>query len=312
MRRWACAWAAALFTACATSGSKSLPDSGAPDSGPDGGPPDSGPFTLPIYTTGVVLLDDAGCPPLPAQPDLFDTVLALADAGLNRCNLTYPGDWHLLFRLPDGGGGIDDEFVLPYFNQLHDHPLLVPSFASNLSGDLDSAGQSSHPVSESLAALAARLGLTVTATDPIATWAPSATDGEPLSDALILLGAATPDAGWASATAGIPTAACKRRVATLFLNGLAQGANGSGTGPISPRSRPDSTRRSSSFHSLLNEGGIGNQKDSTQPQRSHRLRPILGGNRCHPFRELCHPAGTGGRGPESPELRRGDGLLVAS
>src|SRR5580698_1546446 len=100
------ACAAAFFTACGTSGPKSLPDGGAADSGPDGGTPDSGPFTLPVYGTGALALDDAGCPPRPAQPDLFDTVLALADAGLDRCNITYPSDWHSLFALPDGGGGI--------------------------------------------------------------------------------------------------------------------------------------------------------------------------------------------------------------
>ncbi len=102
------------------------------DGGTDGGMPDASLFTLPSYETGAVELDDAGCPPLPAQPDLFDAVLALADAGLTRSNIVYPSYWHTLFTLPDVGCGIVYKFVLPYFNLLHDHPLLVPSFASNL------------------------------------------------------------------------------------------------------------------------------------------------------------------------------------
>ena len=228
MRRLALGLTAGLLSACASSGGKTpgqdsgVFDSGPADAGPvDAGPIDAGPFVLPQYTSGAVPLDANGCPPLPAQPDLFDTVLALADAGLTRCNLTYPSDWHQFFTLPDGGGGIDDLFVLPYFNQLHDHPLLVPSFATHLTKDLDSAGQSSRPVSETLAALSARLGITLTVADPIPGWAPDPGDPEPLADALALLGAPTPDAGWSAATSAIPLPL--QRAAATLLNGLAQG-----------------------------------------------------------------------------------------
>ena len=271
MRRTAFGCAAGLIAACATSGAKSLPDGGVADSGIDGGTPDSGGpdgglFALPVYGTGAVALTDAGCPPLPAQPDLLDTILALADAGLNRCNLDYPSDWHMLFALPDGGGGIDDAFVLPYFNQLHDHPLLVPSFASNLSNDLDSAGQSSHPVSESLAALAARLGITVTASDPTLIWAPEADPAAsrwPMRSGL--LGANAPDGGWPDDRRHptLPAARC----ATL-LGGLSPGALGSNGLPRQPAAqiRPDPQRAAAP-----DRPGRDRQAARTKPQRPNGL-----------------------------------------
>ena len=254
MRNLPLACLAALLAACSTA-SKAPAD--ANDAGEDGGTnlglPDAGPFTLPTFESGVVELDDAGCPPRPAQPDLFDTVLALADAGLNRCNIVYPSYWHSLVAPP--GGGIDDKFVLPYFNLLHDHPLLVPSFASNLKKDLDSAAQSPYPVSESLEALAARAGVFLTVTDPIVTWAPDPSDTEPLADALALLGATTSDAGLIDATAGIPMPL--QRAAATLLNGLAQGPSVQAAYLANLPAKFD--QQIAGVPLLVNVGGIGNQ-----------------------------------------------------
>jgi len=255
MRKPALTIVAALLSACSSSGAKGSHDSGADDAGQDRGIADAGPFTLPVYTSGALELDDAGCPPLPAQPDLFDKILALADAGLTRCNLTYPSGWHSFFALPDGGGGIDDEFVLPYYNRLHDHPLLVPSFATNLTEDLDSAGQSAHPVSETLAALAARQGVSLTVSDPTATWAPQAGDPEPLADALASLGAANPDAGWSAVTAGIPMAL--QSAAATLLNGLAQAPAVQAAYLANLPAGFD--QKIAGLPLLINQGGIGNQ-----------------------------------------------------
>jgi hypothetical protein len=241
MRRWL------LFAPLVALGACSGPthvDGGPPDSGADAGPDagsdagdagldggsdggdagaDAGPrFCLGLFTTGAVALDDAGCPPLPPQADLLDQ--ALADVGLDRCKLRYPGDWHRFFKWPDGGGGIDDPFVLPYFNVIHDHPLLAPSFARNLARDLDVAGGSAHPVSQTIAALVGRLGKRLFVCDRTASFAPDAGDTQPLAHAvaeLIAANGGTPDeAGLEAAAAGMPVD-LQAAVATL-VNALSE------------------------------------------------------------------------------------------
>jgi hypothetical protein len=204
---------------------------GGTDAG-DGGPGELGdggdggqaevPFCVTDFGTGAVALDDAGCPPLPPQPDLLDE--ALAQVGLDRCTFAYLTNWHLFFTLPDGGGGIDDPFVLPYFNVIHDHPLLAPSFARNLASDLDSAAGSAHPVSQSISALAGRLGKHLFVCDESAALAPDAGDPQPLAHAVAALIAAnggTPDErGLETSAQGMPLD-LQAAVATL-VNELAR------------------------------------------------------------------------------------------
>jgi hypothetical protein len=207
-----------------------MPTDGGPDAG-DAGFPDSGVadggdagalFCVTVFGTGAVPLDDAGCPPLPPQPDLLDQ--ALTQVGLNRCTLAYLSNWHLFFTLPDGGGGIDDPFVLPYFNVIHDHPLLAPSFARNLTGDLDAAAASAHPVSQTLSVLAGRLGKHLYVCDDTASLAPDAGDDQPLAHAVAALvnanGGSADETALETAAQGMPLD-LQTAVATL-VNQLAR------------------------------------------------------------------------------------------
>ena len=199
-------------------------ESPATGNGGDAGTPDTAPpapYCVGAYSVGGASLDDAGCPPMPASPDTLDE--ALQQVGLNRCTLTYPpsatvssviGSWYTH----------TDPFTLPNYYGLHDHPLLMPSYVGRLTSDLDSAGGSAHPVAETLAALAARLGKTVSACDASSARAPPSGDSQPLAHAVATLisgAGGTPDeAALEAAAQGMPVD-LQIAVATL-VNELAQ------------------------------------------------------------------------------------------
>jgi len=151
---------------------------------------------LPKYATGAPASAMA-CPPSPASPDTLDALLG--SVGLSRCY--HMPAWESLF--PDG----PNDFRVAYFDALHDTPLWTPSYAHALAADLDAAAASTRPVSQVLAAAAARIGVTLTACDPDASLEAPAGDTAPFAHAVEKLVAAAggkPDTSIEPQAAAIP------------------------------------------------------------------------------------------------------------
>jgi hypothetical protein len=200
-----CGWHLGLLFPLCLAGCKASPSGvdGGPlaDAGPiDGGPVDAGPpdpcrdaglQSLPLFGLGIPPLSDAGCPPLPSGPDSLDWALSLQ--GLDRCTFGYTAEYRNIGYYPD------DPYRLRYFDQLHDHPLLLPGFSRNLAADLDGAVRSLRPVAQLIAAAQARLGLPpISASDPGPELQAPAGDTAPFAhavEALIQHNGGTPDAG---------------------------------------------------------------------------------------------------------------------
>ena len=179
---------ASLAVACGSGSAGSSPSNdGGLEAGPspmDSGPQDAAPASdaeagtkkgtcLPKYTTGAPA-NAMACPPSPASQDTLDALLG--SVGLGRCY--HMPAWESLF--PDG----PNDFRVGYFDALHDTPLWTPSYAHALAADLDTAAASMRPVSEVLAAAAARIGVTLTACDPDASLEAPAGDTAPFAHAV--------------------------------------------------------------------------------------------------------------------------------
>lgn len=147
----------------------------------------------------------------PDGPDAFDD--ALDAAGLDRCSLGYSeAEWAIYpQRL------VHDPYRLPFFDEVHDAPALLPVFGATLNEALDGAAASAAPVAGALQSAAVLLGDDETpCVTPLP--APAADSGEPLADAVAALVRATggtPDLDALAADASDVPPDVQRAVAAL-------------------------------------------------------------------------------------------------
>lgn len=111
---------------------------------------------------------------------------ALAPEGLTRCDVGFAASDLALSGLPSAM--LVDKRRLPDFTPLHRGPLRMPGYGRESADWLDTAAQSKHPVSETLAALSVRRGHSFQQICvDLSAFMPIPGDTTPLASAIILL-----------------------------------------------------------------------------------------------------------------------------